>query len=124
MKKSIFSAFIFILFLNTISAASFSFTENRFIEDHTNSESSKNSKQNEILKRYKKFEKLLSVKKQFTASDIFLPEELNYYSLKKGEKIFLDRTNIGILVSCSKRTLFLIPSDIKYSETGARSDRS
>ena len=124
MKKSILSAFIFILSLNTISAASFSFTENRFIEDRTDSESSKDSKQNEILKRYKKFEKLLSIKKQFTASDIFLPEELNYYSLKKGEKIFLDRTNIGILVSCSKRTLFLIPSDIKYSETSARSDRS
>lgn len=124
MKKSILSAFIFILSLNTISAASFSFTENRFIEDRTDSESSKDSKQNEILKRYKKFEKLLSVKKQFTASDIFLPEELNYYSLKKGEKIFLDRTSIGILVSCSKRTLFLIPSDIKYSETSARSDRS
>ncbi len=77
MKKSILSAFIFILSLNTISAASFSFTENRFIEDRTDSESSKDSKQNEILKRYKKFEKLLSVKKQFTASDIFLPEELN-----------------------------------------------
>ena len=123
MKKSILSAFIFILSLNTISAASFSFTENRFIEDRTDSESSKDSKQNEILKRYKKFEKLLSVKKQFTASDIFLPEELNYYSLKKGEKIFLDRTSIGILVSSSKRTLFLIPSDIKYSDTSARSDR-
>ena len=123
MKKTIFSAFIFIISLNAVPAESFSFTQNKFIEDQTEPEIQKDSDQNEILKRYKKFEKLLTVKREFTASDIFLPKELNYYSLKKGEKIFLDRTRIGILVSSSKRTLFLIPSDIKYSDTSARSDR-
>ena len=121
MKKLLLSAFIFSL--NIIYSASFSFTQNKFIEDHTKSDLSKSNEQNNILMRYKKFEKILLSKKELTARDIFLPEDLKYYSLKENEKIFLDKTNIGILVSCSKRTLFLIPSDIKYSDTSARSDR-
>lgn len=124
MKKLFLTAFIFSISLHAAYTASFSFTENRFIEDHTAADSPKNSEESKILKRYKKFEKLFSLKKEFTADDILLPEELKYYSLKKKEKIFLDKTNIGILVSNSKRTLFLIPSDIKYSDTSARSDRS
>ena len=63
------------------------------------------------------------MKRELSAGDILLPEELKQYSLKEKEKIFLDKTNIGILVSSSKRTLFLIPSDIKYSDTNARSNR-
>ena len=122
MKKLLLSAFIFSL--NIIYSASFSFTQNKFIEDHTKSDLSKSNEQNNILMRYKKFEKILLSKKELTARDIFLPEDLKYYSLKENEKIFLDKTNIGILVSCSKRTLLLIPSDIKYSDTGVRSDRS
>ena len=124
MKKLLLSAFVFIFSLNIIYSDSFSFTQNKFIEDHTKSDLSKNNEQNNILMRYKKFEKILLSKKELTAGDIFLPEELKYYSLKENEKIFLDKTNIGILVSCSKRTLLLIPSDIKYSDTGVRSDRS
>ncbi len=123
MKILFFPAFVFIISLNTIYAASFSFTENKFIEDHTKENFSKNTGQNEILNRYKKFEKLLLMKKEFIAGDILFPEEIKHYSLKKKDKIFLDKTNIGILVSCHKRTLFLVPSDIKYSDTGTRSDR-
>ena len=123
MKILFLPAFVFIISLNTVYAASFSFTENKFIEDHTKENFSKNTRQNEILNRYKKFEKLFLIKKELFAADILLPEELKQYSLKEKEKIFLDKTNIGILVSCPKRTLFLIPSDIKYSNTSARSDR-
>ena len=123
MKILFLPAFVFIISLNTVYAASFSFTENKFIEDHTKENISKNTRQNEILNRYKKFEKLFLIKKELFAADILLPEELKQYSLKEKEKIFLDKTNIGILVSCPKRTLFLIPSDIKYSDTSARSDR-
>ena len=123
MKILFLPAFVFIISLNTVYAASFSFTENKFIEDHTKENFSKNTGQNEILNRYKKFEKLLLMKKEFTAGDILFPEEIKHYSLKKKDKIFLDKTNIGILVSCHKRTLFLVSSDIKYSDTGTRSDR-
>ena len=123
MKTLFLPAFILAVSLNTAYADSFSFTQNKFIEDHTKDNFSKNSGQNEILNRYKKFEKLFLMKKELSAGDIFLPEELKQYSLNEKEKIFLDKTNIGILVSCSKRTLFLIPSDIKYSSTSARSDR-
>ena len=123
MKILFLPAFVFIISLNTVYAASFSFTENKFIEDHAKENFPKNTRQNEILNRYKKFEKLLLVKKEFLAGDILFPEELEHYSLKKKDKIFLDKTNIGILVSCHKRTLFLVPSDIKYSDTGTRSDR-
>ena len=122
MKILFLPAFALALFLNTAYADSFSFTQNKFIEDHTK-DFSKNSEQNEILNRYKKFEKLLLMKKEFIAGDILFPEEIKHYSLKKKDKIFLDKTNIGILVSCHKRTLFLVPSDIKYSDTGTRSDR-
>ena len=122
MKTLFLPAFLLAVSLNTAYADSFSFTQNKFIEDHTK-DFSKNSEQNEILNRYKKFEKLFLIKKELFAADILLPEELKQYSLKEKEKIFLDKTNIGILVSCPKRTLFLIPSDIKYSDTSARSDR-
>ena len=122
MKILFLPAFALALFLNTAYADSFSFTQNKFIEDHTK-DFSKNSEQNEILNRYKKFEKFLLMKKEFIAGDILFPEEMKHYSLKKKDKIFLDKTNIGILVSCHKRTLFLVPSDIKYSDTGTRSDR-
>ena len=123
MKTLFLPAFLLAVSLNTAYADSFSFTQNKFIEDHTKDDSFKNSKQSEILNRYKKFEKLFLIKKELFAADILLPEELKQYSLKEKEKIFLDKTNIGILVSCPKRTLFLIPSDIKYSDTSARSDR-
>ncbi len=123
MKTLFLPAFLLAVSLNTAYADSFSFTQNKFIEDHTKDDSFKNSKQSEILNRYKKFEKLFLMKRELSAGDILLPEELKQYSLKEKEKIFLDKTNIGILVSSSKRTLFLIPSDIKYSDTNARSNR-
>ena len=69
MKILFLPAFVFIISLNTVYAASFSFTENKFIEDHTKENFSKNTRQNEILNRYKKFEKFLLMKKEFIAGD-------------------------------------------------------
>ena len=50
MKILFLPAFALALFLNTAYADSFSFTQNKFIEDHTK-DFSKNSEQNEILNR-------------------------------------------------------------------------
>ena len=66
MKILFLPAFALALFLNTAYADSFSFTQNKFIEDHTK-DFSKNSEQNEILNRYKKFEKLFLIKKELFA---------------------------------------------------------
>ena len=87
-------------------------------------ESSEASEDDEwaIRERYERFEKLVA-QKDLKAKDVFLQEGLAHFGLTEEDRIVLDKTKVGILVSDADRALVLVPSELKYSNVNTRAVR-
>ena len=87
-------------------------------------ESSEASEDDEwaIRERYERFEKLVA-QKDLKAKDVFSQEGLAHFGLTEEDRIVLDKTKVGILVSDADRALVLVPSELKYSNVNTRAVR-
>jgi hypothetical protein len=110
------------IFLSPITLASGGIVAPSVISEKLSAENGKNA----IIKnRYQYFEKLMAQKKfrEIKAGDIFNQQEMYLLSLNKDDDMFFDKTSMGILVSNSNDILFLVPSEIKYSDVLSKETR-
>lgn len=71
---------------------------------------------------YKRYETFMA-QKDVKAKDILTQEQIEHFALEEDEKILLDKTTPGILVSSSEKVLFIVTSEVKYGEITSRKER-
>ena len=75
-----------------------------------------------INNQYKQLEKLIA-QENIRAKDVFTDEQIQFFALEADDEISFDKTKLGILVSSSDKTLFIVPSEIKYTGLSVRNMR-